>query len=121
VILTLSYQEAYTYSTHVEPVEPLLNALPNPSGLLLSLPLQHTLRNGGDGGVVSLFYVLEKPCKAVIVFVYFRGILCIERRWRKVSIISSLTVRLTFARSVSAIVFLLHNHCRSSRDCLVKY
>lgn len=49
---TLSNEKPDAYPRHVEPVEPRLDVEPDAAGPLALFPLEDTLRDGGDGGVV---------------------------------------------------------------------
>jgi hypothetical protein len=57
-LLTLTNQETYTNTTHVEPIQPFLYTLVYPPRLLLPLPLEDALGNGSDSWIVPLFYIL---------------------------------------------------------------
>ena len=75
--LTLSDQKTYPYPTQVEPIQPFLYALTDPSGLLLSLPLKHPLGDRRHRRVVALLDVLEDPGEAIVVVMHLGRIQCV--------------------------------------------
>lgn len=83
--LTLPYEEPYSDTTQIEPIQPLLYALPDPPCLLLPLPLQHALRNSSHRRIVPLFNILKQRSERFVVVVHFWRVLQVPRRRRKVS------------------------------------
>lgn len=82
---TLSNQEPDPYPAHVKPVQPLLDALPDPLPPPAALPLEHALRHGGHGGVVPLLDGLQELGEAVVVVVYLGRPQGGRWRWGKVA------------------------------------
>jgi hypothetical protein len=63
----LSKQETNSDPGQVESIKPSLDFVVYLAGVVRSLPLKYTLRDGGHGGVMSPLDVLQKFCELGIV------------------------------------------------------